>query len=158
MSEFGDAFAAARKAGKKTFTFGGKLYTTKTKEETATKAGPTPSQRPKARPEAPAAAGSQRPKARPTSANQSGSPDDRSSKPAPKANTERIAAAKTDVAARRAKSQAANRPTKDDKTAPKPAAGKGRNVLKIVGDFFAGGGLAGKRARDRAAAAAAAKK
>ena len=30
---FGEAFAAARKAGKKTFTWGGKSYHTKTKEE-----------------------------------------------------------------------------------------------------------------------------
>lgn len=33
MSSFGKAFSAARKAGKKTFTFNGKSYTTKTKEE-----------------------------------------------------------------------------------------------------------------------------
>lgn len=32
-SAFGKAFASARKAGKKTFNFGGKSYTTKTKEE-----------------------------------------------------------------------------------------------------------------------------
>lgn len=43
MSKFGDAFSGARKAGKKTFTFGGKSYNTKTKEESA----PTPRQRPK---------------------------------------------------------------------------------------------------------------
>lgn len=42
MSEFGNAFASARKAGKKTFKFNGKSYTTKTKEETA----PTPRSRP----------------------------------------------------------------------------------------------------------------
>lgn len=35
MTAFGDAFKTARKAGKKTFMFGGKSYTTKTKEETA---------------------------------------------------------------------------------------------------------------------------
>tara|TARA_R110000737_G_scaffold165420_2_gene192851 strand:+ start:353 stop:703 length:351 start_codon:yes stop_codon:yes gene_type:complete len=33
---FGEAFALARKAGKKTFTWGGKSYHTKTKEETQT--------------------------------------------------------------------------------------------------------------------------
>ena len=45
MSKFGDAFAAARKAGKKTFTFQGKSYNTKTKEEAG-------SARPKAKPKA----------------------------------------------------------------------------------------------------------
>lgn len=35
MSAFGDAFQAARSAGKKTFSFNGKLYHTKTKEEMA---------------------------------------------------------------------------------------------------------------------------
>ncbi len=35
MSKFGDAFASARKAGKKTFMHNGKSYTTKTKEEAA---------------------------------------------------------------------------------------------------------------------------
>jgi hypothetical protein len=33
MSKFGEAFKKARKAGKKTFSFNGKSYTTKTKEE-----------------------------------------------------------------------------------------------------------------------------
>lgn len=35
MTAFGDAFKTARKAGKKKFMFGGKSYTTQTKEETA---------------------------------------------------------------------------------------------------------------------------
>lgn len=35
QSKFGEAFASARKAGKKTFEFGGKSYTTETKEEKA---------------------------------------------------------------------------------------------------------------------------
>lgn len=35
MTKFGEAFKAARKAGKKEFTFGGKKYNTKTKEEAA---------------------------------------------------------------------------------------------------------------------------
>lgn len=43
MSSFGKAFAAARKAGKKNFTFGGKSYHTKTKEEMAP---PIPKDRP----------------------------------------------------------------------------------------------------------------
>lgn len=47
MSKFGDAFAAARKAGKAEFTFNGKKYHTKTKEEMADK-GPT---KPKSRPD-----------------------------------------------------------------------------------------------------------
>lgn len=34
-TKFGEAFAEARKAGKKTFEFGGKSYTTETKEEKA---------------------------------------------------------------------------------------------------------------------------
>lgn len=33
MSKFGEAFKAARKAGKKNFSFGGKSYNTKTKDE-----------------------------------------------------------------------------------------------------------------------------
>jgi hypothetical protein len=33
MSKFGDAFAAARKAGKEEFTFNGKKYHTRTKDE-----------------------------------------------------------------------------------------------------------------------------
>jgi hypothetical protein len=38
-SKFGSAFAAARKAGAKTFEFGGKKYTTETREEADKKAG-----------------------------------------------------------------------------------------------------------------------
>ena len=37
MSAFGDAFKAAREAGKKTFTFNGKSYHTRTKEDEAKK-------------------------------------------------------------------------------------------------------------------------
>ncbi len=44
MSKFGEAFKAARKSGKKNFSFGGKSYTTKTKEEAAP---PVPKDRPK---------------------------------------------------------------------------------------------------------------
>ena len=44
MSKFGEAFASARKAGKKNFKFKGKSYTTKTKEEAAP---PVPKDRPK---------------------------------------------------------------------------------------------------------------
>jgi len=33
VSKFGDAFAAARKAGKKVFTFNGKKYNTRTKDD-----------------------------------------------------------------------------------------------------------------------------
>ena len=52
MTAFGDAFKAARKAGKKEFTFGGKSYHTKTKEDLATtpaksKKVPVPTPRPK---------------------------------------------------------------------------------------------------------------
>lgn len=49
MVKFGDAFAAARKAGKKEFTWSGKRYNTKTKEEAAKKA-PKPATRTTARP------------------------------------------------------------------------------------------------------------
>lgn len=51
MSAFGDAFKAARSAGKSTFTYNGKSYTTQTKEE-AQKASSAPasSRRPRARP------------------------------------------------------------------------------------------------------------
>lgn len=43
MSAFGDAFAAARKAGKKVFTFNGKKYHTRTKaEDDKRKAATTP--------------------------------------------------------------------------------------------------------------------
>jgi hypothetical protein len=35
MSAFGEAFKAARKAGKKNFTFGGKSYNTRTKDDEA---------------------------------------------------------------------------------------------------------------------------
>lgn len=45
LSKFGAAFAAARKAGKATFTFGGKAYTTKLREEVNT---PTPPPKPQA--------------------------------------------------------------------------------------------------------------
>lgn len=48
MVKFGDAFAAARKAGKKEFTWKGKKYHTKTKEEMAK--APTPAKRTTARP------------------------------------------------------------------------------------------------------------
>lgn len=43
MASFSKAFAAARKAGKKTFSWNGKSYTTKTKEEAAP---PVPKDRP----------------------------------------------------------------------------------------------------------------
>jgi len=49
MSAFGTAFAAARKAGKKEFTWNGKQYHTKTKEEMSK---PVASTGPKARPKA----------------------------------------------------------------------------------------------------------
>ncbi|MBZ5882541.1 hypothetical protein, partial [Escherichia coli] len=52
MTNFGDAFKAARKAGKTTFKFGGKSYHTKTKDEMSkTKKSasvPTPTPRPEA--------------------------------------------------------------------------------------------------------------
>ena len=47
LSKFGAAFAAARKAGKATFTFGGKAYTTKLREE-VNSSTPTPPPKPKA--------------------------------------------------------------------------------------------------------------
>lgn len=46
MTKFGSAFSAARKAGKKTFEWNGKSYTTELKDSTA----PTTSTGPKARP------------------------------------------------------------------------------------------------------------
>ena len=49
-SAFGKAFAAARKAGKKNFTWEGKSFTTKTKEEAA---APVPKPRPKREAKAP---------------------------------------------------------------------------------------------------------
>lgn len=42
---FGKAFASARKAGKKNFTFGGKSYNTKVKEESSSKEAPVPVKR-----------------------------------------------------------------------------------------------------------------
>lgn len=46
-SKFGSAFAAARKAGKKEFTYGGKKYNTRTKEDgKAKKETPKPTPRP----------------------------------------------------------------------------------------------------------------
>ncbi len=42
---FGKAFASARKAGKKEFTFGGKSYNTKVKEESGSKKPPVPVKR-----------------------------------------------------------------------------------------------------------------
>lgn len=76
-SSFGSAFAAARKAGKKEFTWNGKKYHTKTKEEMGGKGAPATSSSPKGRPSArPSAAspgpalppaGGTRPRARPAS-------------------------------------------------------------------------------------------
>ncbi len=40
MSKFGDAFSTARKAGKKEFTFEGKRYHTRTREEEAQRTAP----------------------------------------------------------------------------------------------------------------------
>ena len=40
--KFGDAFASARKAGKKEFEWNGKMYHTRTKEEEAAKSKPAP--------------------------------------------------------------------------------------------------------------------
>ncbi len=50
MASFKEAFAAARKAGKKEFTWKGKAYNTKTKEEGS--AAPAKSKMPQARPSA----------------------------------------------------------------------------------------------------------
>ena len=47
---FKEAFAEARKAGDKTFMFGGKKYTTELKEEAAKKPAPTPARRASASP------------------------------------------------------------------------------------------------------------
>ncbi len=47
MASFSKAFAAARKAGKKEFTWNGKRYNTKLKSETKKKSPPTPTPRPK---------------------------------------------------------------------------------------------------------------
>ena len=52
MASFKAAFAAARKAGKKTFSWNGKPYTTKLASESKSKAAPTKSAKPKARPAA----------------------------------------------------------------------------------------------------------
>jgi len=72
MAKFGAAFAAARKAGKKTFDWNGKKYTTKTKDDSK---APSTSSRPAKRPAKPAAktaapkrSTTPRPKARPTRA------------------------------------------------------------------------------------------
>lgn len=46
MVKFGEAFAAARKAGKKEFTHNGKKYHTRTKEEEGKKAPKVPARRP----------------------------------------------------------------------------------------------------------------
>lgn len=46
MTSFEKAFAAARKAGKKEFTWNGKRYHTRLKSETKKKSPPTPSPRP----------------------------------------------------------------------------------------------------------------
>lgn len=46
MSKFGEAFKAARAAGKKEFKFGGKKYNTKTKEEVGGKSPAVPKRRP----------------------------------------------------------------------------------------------------------------
>lgn len=52
LSSFEKAFASARKAGKKTFTWNGKSYTTQTKEEAAkAKASAKPTVKPQPRPE-----------------------------------------------------------------------------------------------------------
>ncbi len=54
ISKFGQAFQAARKAGKKEFSFNGKKYHTKTKEEMAPKKqAPIPKQRPAPKKKAP---------------------------------------------------------------------------------------------------------
>lgn len=50
MASFKEAFAAARKAGKKTFTWNGKPYTTKLKEEVSS--APKTSKRPMPKPAA----------------------------------------------------------------------------------------------------------
>lgn len=47
MASFKSAFAAARKAGKKEFTWNGKAYNTKLKEDNLPKKAPIPSPRPK---------------------------------------------------------------------------------------------------------------
>jgi len=56
MSDFGSAFSKARSAGRKTFSWNGKSYTTETKEEADKKAlanHPAPPARPKDEPEGP---------------------------------------------------------------------------------------------------------
>lgn len=68
MASFNQAFASARKAGKKTFTWNGKSYTTQTKEEAARKSSPTPrpaSERPSGAPKPRPASERPRPKEAP---------------------------------------------------------------------------------------------
>ena len=62
---FKAAFAAARKAGKKTFQWNGKPYTTELASEKSS--APASSKRPKTRSDSAASSSSPRPKARPTS-------------------------------------------------------------------------------------------
>ncbi len=63
LSKFGAAFKAARAAGKSTFSFGGKEYTTQTKEEaaaprkTAPKSAPKPEPRGDTKPSSPSSRG-----------------------------------------------------------------------------------------------------
>ncbi len=166
---FKKAFAAARKesgAGK-TFTWQGKSYSTNLKEEGAKATAPAATQRPKARPAdiaaktassvrpAPGGAGAM-PAAKPAKAAARAAQFEPTARPSqgpkPSTNASRMAAAKTEAAARRTATRAqagvgAAKPAAKPATAP---AGKGRNVFKAIGDFLGSGGLAGKRARERA--------
>lgn len=68
MSSFNSAFASARSAGKKTFSWNGKLYTTQTKEEAERKSPPANPPKPVPRPSSAPTSNVPLPPRRPSSA------------------------------------------------------------------------------------------
>ena len=148
-SGFNAAFADARKrlgAGK-TFTYNGKSYSTNRADDKPAKAAaPTASQRPQPRPAS----------ATPAPVRQAAGTPTAGYNPKPKPAMPMNPNLRTE-AGRQAMVGKSTRPTSPaPKPAPAPAPRAG-GILSRIGDFFEGGGLAGKKARDAAAAAAAKK-
>lgn len=171
---FSKAFAAARKelGANKTFTWRGKSYTTNLKEETP-KASP---QRPKPRPKTPLTVepvttsrlgpiggrgdgGAERiRRAADAAISRATAPKASTGGPArtprgttkPATNAERMEAAKAEAAARRERTR---RQAGIGGATPKPTnvtpAPNGKSLFQTIGDFLAGGGYAGYKARQK---------
>lgn len=172
---FSKAFAAARKelGANKTFTWKGKSYTTNLKEETDKVSGPRPKARPKSPMDGYRAGDVTTSKITPSGGRGDGgvervrraadaalsrTPKASTGGPArttrgitkPMTNEDRMVAAKEEAAARREetrrKAGIGGTSPKSTNVTPRP---NGKTLFQTLGDFLAGGGYAGYKARQK---------